>query len=104
MPQLAAVRASTNGSEVNFAAAVEFLHNATLLHDDVVDESSMRRGRAAARMMWGNQASVLVGDFLLGQAFMMMVETSNIRALGRSLEAASAVWLKARCWSCAKTA
>ncbi|WP_417310216.1 polyprenyl synthetase family protein [Devosia sp.] len=72
---------SAKGSEVNFAAAVEFLHNATLLHDDVVDESNMRRGRAAARMKWGNQASVLVGDFLLGQAFMMMVETSHIDAL-----------------------
>lgn len=71
----------SNGSEVNFAAAVEFMHNATLLHDDVVDESDMRRGRAAARMKWGNQASVLVGDFLLGQAFMMMVDTGNIAAL-----------------------
>ncbi|MDB5540663.1 MAG: Octaprenyl diphosphate synthase [Devosia sp.] len=70
-----------DGSEVNFAAAVEFMHNATLLHDDVVDESEMRRGRAAARMIWGNQASVLVGDFLLGQAFMMMVDTSNVEAL-----------------------
>lgn len=70
-----------DGSEVNFAAAVEFMHNATLLHDDVVDESSMRRGRAAARMKWGNQASVLVGDFLLGQAFMMMVDTGNVDAL-----------------------
>ncbi len=70
-----------NGSEVNFAAAVEFMHNATLLHDDVVDESNMRRGRAAARMKWGNQASVLVGDFLLGQAFMMMVDTGNVEAL-----------------------
>ena len=71
-----------SGSDhVNFAAAVEFLHNATLLHDDVVDESDMRRGRPAARMIWGNQASVLVGDFLLGQAFMMMVETKNIPAL-----------------------
>jgi octaprenyl-diphosphate synthase len=70
-----------SGAEVNFAAAVEFLHNATLLHDDVVDESAMRRGRAAARMKWGNQASVLVGDFLLGQAFMMMVETGSIPAL-----------------------
>lgn len=72
---------NANGSEVNFAAAVEFMHNATLLHDDVVDESEMRRGRAAARMIWGNQASVLVGDFLLGQAFMMMVDTGNIDAL-----------------------
>lgn len=71
-----------NGQHINFAAAVEFLHNATLLHDDVVDESDLRRGRPAARMIWGNQASVLVGDFLLGQAFMMMVETENIPALG----------------------
>ena len=71
----------SNGEHVRFAAAVEFLHNATLLHDDVVDESDMRRGRPAARTVWGNQASVLVGDFLLGQAFMMMVETRNIPAL-----------------------
>ncbi|MBK8085882.1 MAG: polyprenyl synthetase family protein [Devosia sp.] len=70
-----------DGDEVVFAASVEFMHNATLLHDDVVDESTMRRGRAAARMVWGNQASVLVGDFLLGQAFMMMVETGSIEAL-----------------------
>jgi octaprenyl-diphosphate synthase len=71
----------SRGEHVNFAGAVEFLHNATLLHDDVVDESDMRRGRPAARIVWGNQASVLVGDFLLGQAFMMMVETRNIPAL-----------------------
>ncbi len=70
------------GAAIKFAAAVEFMHNATLLHDDVVDESDMRRGRPAARMIWGNQASVLVGDFLLGQAFMMMVETRNLDALG----------------------
>jgi octaprenyl-diphosphate synthase len=70
-----------NGEQVNFAGAIEFLHNATLLHDDVVDESDMRRGRPAARIVWGNQASVLVGDFLLGQAFMMMVETANVDAL-----------------------
>ena len=58
---------------VDFAAAVEFMHTATLLHDDVVDESDLRRGKAAARVLWGNEASVLVGDFLLGQAFKMMV-------------------------------
>ncbi|MGP0092874.1 MAG: polyprenyl synthetase family protein, partial [Xanthobacteraceae bacterium] len=63
------------------AAAVEFMHTATLLHDDVVDESELRRGRMAARMLWGNEASVLVGDFLLGQAFKMMVETGSMRAL-----------------------
>lgn len=71
-----------NGNEIRFAAAVEFMHNATLLHDDVVDESKMRRGKPAARMVWGNQASVLVGDFLLGQAFLMMVESNDIEALG----------------------
>jgi len=69
------------GFQVNYAAAVEFMHNATLLHDDVVDESEMRRGQPAARKVWGNQASVLVGDFLLGQAFLMMVETGDLEAL-----------------------
>src|SRR5262249_29565641 len=53
---------------IKLAAAVEFMHTATLLHDDVVDESDLRRGKVAARMLWGNEASVLVGDFLLGQA------------------------------------
>src|SRR6187397_3451888 len=66
---------------IKLAAAVEFMHTATLLHDDVVDESNMRRGKVAARMLWGNEASVLVGDFLLGQAFKMMVEVSSLRAL-----------------------
>ena len=75
---------------VKLAASVEFMHTATLLHDDVVDESDMRRGKIAARMMWGNQASVLVGDFLLGQAFRMMVEVGSLRALD-ILSAAAAV-------------
>jgi octaprenyl-diphosphate synthase len=66
---------------IKLAAAVEFMHTATLLHDDVVDESDMRRGRLAARMLWGNQASVLVGDFLLGQAFRMMVEVGSLPCL-----------------------
>ena len=66
---------------IKLAASVEFMHTATLLHDDVVDESEMRRGKLAARMLWGNEASVLVGDFLLGQAFRMMVEVGNLRAL-----------------------
>ena len=75
---------------VKLATAVEFMHTATLLHDDVVDESDLRRGRAAARKIWGNQASVLVGDYLLGQAFKMMVETGSLDAL-RILSNAAAV-------------
>ena len=75
---------------VKLAASVEFMHTATLLHDDVVDESEMRRGRLAARMLWGNEASVLVGDFLLGQAFKMMVEVASLRAL-EILSSAAAV-------------
>jgi octaprenyl-diphosphate synthase len=66
---------------VKLAASVEFMHTATLLHDDVVDQSDMRRGKAAARMLWGNPASVLVGDFLLGQAFRMMVEVGSLPCL-----------------------
>ena len=66
---------------IKLAAAVEFMHTATLLHDDVVDESDMRRGREAARVLWGNEASVLVGDFLLGQAFRMMVEVGSLPCL-----------------------
>jgi octaprenyl-diphosphate synthase len=66
---------------VKLAASVEFMHTATLLHDDVVDDSEMRRGKLAARMLWGNEASVLVGDFLLGQAFKMMVEVGSLQCL-----------------------
>ena len=79
------------GAQTNYAAAVEFMHNATLLHDDVVDESDMRRGRPAARIIWGNQASVLVGDYLLGQAFLMMVETGRLDALGVLAKAATII-------------
>jgi octaprenyl-diphosphate synthase len=75
---------------IKLAASVEFMHTATLLHDDVVDESELRRGRLAARMLWGNEASVLVGDFLLGQAFKMMVEVGSLRAL-EILSSAAAV-------------
>jgi len=66
---------------VTLAAAVEYMHTATLLHDDVVDDSDMRRGQPTARKIWGNQASVLVGDFLLGQAFRMMVAARSLEAL-----------------------
>jgi octaprenyl-diphosphate synthase len=66
---------------IKLAASVEFMHTATLLHDDVVDQSELRRGKLSARMLWGNEASVLVGDFLLGQAFRMIVEVGSLRAL-----------------------
>ena len=66
---------------IRLAAAVEFMHTATLLHDDVVDESDKRRGKPTARLVWSNQASVLVGDFLLGQAFRMMVDVGSLPAL-----------------------
>src|SRR5882757_3955330 len=75
---------------IKLSAAVEFMHTATLLHDDVVDQSDMRRGKQAARMLWGNEASVLVGDFLLGQAFKMMVEVGSLQAL-EILSSAAAV-------------
>ncbi|ASR07683.1 polyprenyl synthetase [Rhizobium leguminosarum bv. viciae] len=68
-------------NHVKLATSVEFMHTATLLHDDVVDESDLRRGKSTARMIWGNQASVLVGDFLLGQAFRMMVDVGSLNAL-----------------------
>jgi len=76
---------------VKLATSVEFMHTATLLHDDVVDESDMRRGRKTARTIWGNQASVLVGDFLLGQAFRMMVEVGSLDALDILSTAASVI-------------
>ncbi len=81
----------TGEGHVKLAAAVEFMHTATLLHDDVVDESDMRRGKLAARMLWGNEASVLVGDFLLGQAFKMMVEVGSLRALDILSSAAAVI-------------
>jgi octaprenyl-diphosphate synthase len=67
------------------------MHTATLLHDDVVDESNLRRGRKTARIVWGNQASVLVGDFLLGQAFRMMVEAGFMDALDILSSAAAVI-------------
>ena len=70
------------------AAAVEFIHTATLLHDDVVDESILRRGKKTANIIWGNEFSVLAGDFLFAQSFELMVETNSLEALS-SLASAS---------------
>jgi octaprenyl-diphosphate synthase len=66
---------------VNLATIVEFIHTATLLHDDVVDASEMRRGQSTANNLWGNEAAVLVGDFLYSRAFEMMVEVGNMRVM-----------------------
>ncbi|WP_304618737.1 polyprenyl synthetase family protein [Paracoccus sediminilitoris] len=66
---------------VHLAATVEFIHTATLLHDDVVDESSQRRGRPTANLLWDNKSSVLVGDYLFARSFQLMVEPGNMRTL-----------------------
>ncbi|OYU38554.1 MAG: farnesyltranstransferase [Pseudorhodobacter sp. PARRP1] len=66
---------------VHLAATVEFIHTATLLHDDVVDESQRRRGRPTANLLWDNKSSVLVGDYLFARAFQLMVEPANLRVL-----------------------
>jgi octaprenyl-diphosphate synthase len=76
--------------QILLAACVEFIHTATLLHDDVVDESERRRGAETANVVWGNQASVLVGDFLFSRAFQLMVESGSLEVL-RILAGASAV-------------
>ena len=78
---------------ITMATSIEFIHTATLLHDDVVDESHLRRGLASANDVWGNEASVLVGDYLLSQAFQMMVEDGSLKAL-HILSDASAVIAK----------
>jgi len=66
---------------VHLAATVEFIHTATLLHDDVVDESAQRRGRPTANLLWDNKSSVLVGDYLFARSFQLMTETDNMRVL-----------------------
>ena len=71
----------TGDQRFNMAAVVEFIHTATLLHDDVVDDSALRRGSATANARFGNPASVLVGDFLYSRAFQMMVDTQNMRIM-----------------------
>ena len=71
----------TGKHHITLAAIIEFIHTATLLHDDVVDASELRRGQETVNMKWGNEASVLVGDFLYSRAFEMMVEVGSMRAL-----------------------
>ena len=78
-------------SHHKLAAAVEFIHSATLLHDDVVDESELRRGQKPANLIWGNSASILVGDFLFARAFNLMVETNSMDALGILSNASSVI-------------
>ena len=80
---------SVPDSALKLAASVEFIHSATLLHDDVIDDSDKRRGRDTANALWGNESSVLVGDFLFARAFELMVETDDIAVLGM-LSSASA--------------
>ena len=76
---------------IRLAAAVEFIHTATLLHDDVVDESGQRRGRPTANLLWDNKSSVLVGDYLFARSFRLMVETDSIRVLDILSNAAATI-------------
>lgn len=84
-PMLVLLAAGAGGyrgaDHLSLAAIIEFIHTATLLHDDVVDASDMRRGRDTANAIWGNEASVLVGDFLYSRAFQMMVEIGSLRIM-----------------------
>lgn len=77
--------------DVHLAATVEFIHTATLLHDDVVDESSQRRGRPTANLLWDNKSSVLVGDYLFARSFQLMVETGSLRVLDILANAAATI-------------
>jgi len=82
---------SQNPLRHTLAAVVEFIHTATLLHDDVVDESTLRRGRSTANEVFGNPASVLVGDFLYSRSFQMMVESGNMRVMSILAEATNVI-------------
>ncbi|MEO0817575.1 MAG: polyprenyl synthetase family protein [Pseudomonadota bacterium] len=84
MVTLAAAHAAggTTAATHALATAVEYIHTATLLHDDVVDDSDLRRGKRAAKHVWGNSGSILVGDFLFARAFTLMVETGSLEILG----------------------
>jgi len=76
---------------IHLAATVEFIHTATLLHDDVVDESTQRRGRPTANLLWDNTSSVLVGDYLFARSFQLMVETGSLRVLDILANAAATI-------------
>lgn len=94
-PALVVLSAQAFGYQGKFhhdlAAVVEFIHTATLLHDDVVDESDLRRGRATASALFGNAASVLVGDFLYSRAFQMMVEVNDMRVMQTLADATNVI-------------
>lgn len=93
MLTLAAARMCGYGGphHVHLAATVEFIHTATLLHDDVVDESAQRRGRPTANLLWDNTSSVLVGDYLFARSFQLMVETGSLRVLDILANAAATI-------------
>ena len=76
---------------IHLASTVEFIHTATLLHDDVVDESNQRRGRPTANLLWDNTSSVLVGDYLFARSFQLMVETGSLRVLDILANAAATI-------------
>jgi octaprenyl-diphosphate synthase len=80
-----------NERRIDLAAIIEFIHTATLLHDDVVDDSQMRRGQETANALWGNQASVLVGDFLYSRAFEMMVQVGDMHVMDILAKATNAI-------------
>ena len=93
MLTLAAARICGYGGpyHVHLAATVEFIHTATLLHDDVVDESRRRRGRPTANLLWDNKSSVLVGDYLFARSFQLMTETGSLRVLRILSDAAATI-------------
>ena len=93
MMTLAAARLCGYGGDDHqkLAATVEFIHTATLLHDDVVDESGQRRGRPTANLLWDNKSSVLVGDYLFARAFQLMVETGSLKVLDILANAAATI-------------
>jgi octaprenyl-diphosphate synthase len=94
-PMLTLAAANLCGYEghhhISLAATVEFIHTATLLHDDVVDESAQRRGRPTANLLWDNKSSVLVGDYLFARSFQLMVETGSLRVLDILSNAAATI-------------